>query len=115
MEWIKTEDKFPEVGKEIEIVCKHWEINWNGNFDPVYIEKGLVDEYGNFWDSEGPRMHQPSFWRPYQPERSKREDSQCINCFELEKACDNCFSGDGTCFKCGRLVRCGALNIVETQ
>lgn len=50
-----------------------------------------------------------------QPERSKREDSHCINCFELEKACDNCFSGDGTCFKCGRLVRCGALNIVETQ
>lgn len=49
-----------------------------------------------------------------QPERSKREDSQCHNCFELEQACGNSFSKDGICPYCERLVRCGALNSMET-
>lgn len=49
-----------------------------------------------------------------QPERSKREDSHCSNCFELEKVCENSFSQDGFCPECGRIVRCGALNSMET-
>jgi hypothetical protein len=75
MEWIKTSERKPEIDQEIEITCKHWECNWRGNFDFPYIDKGTYDKFGNFWDSEGARVHDPEYWRPYQPERSKREDS----------------------------------------
>jgi hypothetical protein len=51
-----------------------------------------------------------------QPERSKREDlSGCSNCKGLEEACENCFSQDGFCPNCGRSIRCGALNTMETS
>jgi hypothetical protein len=74
MEWINTEEKLPEAGQQIEMTCNHWESNWKGSFDSIYLSKGSYDEFGNFWDSEGCRLHSPSYWRPYQPERSKRED-----------------------------------------
>jgi hypothetical protein len=60
----------------------------------------------------------PKYWsfiQFNQPERSKRDDSHCHNCFEIEKAIGNCFSQDGICAKCGRYVRCGALNTDESQ
>ena len=63
MEWIKTEEKLPQKDQKIEMTCKHWEVNWSGNFDSIYIDKGSYDEFGNFWDSEGPRLHNPTYWR----------------------------------------------------
>ena len=65
-DWIKTEEKSPIVGQEIEMTCKHWEVNWVGKFEYPYIDKGSFDEFGDFWDSEGPRVHDPAYWRPLQ-------------------------------------------------
>lgn len=63
MEWIKTADKLPPEGQDIEMTCKHWEKNWESDFSDKYLEKGHYDEFGNFWDSEGCRVHNPSYWR----------------------------------------------------
>jgi hypothetical protein len=106
MGWIKTSEKLPMAGQEIEMTCKHWESNWTGNFGDSYIDKGSFDEFGNFWDSEGARIHDPTYWRPYQPERSKREDDKQPNNF----ICGNCHSYKLSASVC----RCGALNSMET-
>lgn len=64
MEWIKSTEQLPKSGQKIEMTCKHWEANWKGDFSELYIDKGIYDEFGNFWDCEGARVHDPSYWRP---------------------------------------------------
>lgn len=70
-DWIKTEEKLPEIDQPIEMTCKHWEKNWYGNFDEIYIDKGYMDKFGNFWSNEGVTLHNPTFWHLYQSEQRK--------------------------------------------
>lgn len=86
VDWIKTNEKLPEVGQKIEMTCKHWEVNWMGDFSDIYIVKGTFDEFGNFWDQEGPRLYDPMFWKPHQPERLNPEDH---NEDKLDMVCDS--------------------------
>jgi hypothetical protein len=116
MEWIKTEEKLPEVGQQIEMTCTHWEADWVGQFEYPYIEKGSFDEFGNFWNFEGCRLYNPSYWRPYQPERSKREDLPKWACRAVMMPNGLCHFEDGTIIDSQQPIDegCGALNSMET-
>lgn len=61
-EWIKSSKKLPNENEKIEMTCKQWELNWNGNFQEIYLEKGSFSN-GVFWDEEGPRIDNPTYWR----------------------------------------------------
>ena len=80
MEWIRTSEKKPEEKQQIEMTCKHWLANWEGNFDEIYIDTGMYWN-GDFWDDEGPRLHDPIFWRPN-------------NCTELHRIAPNNTGGN---------------------
>jgi hypothetical protein len=111
VDWKEIKKEWPPEDKDVLI--------WDGNYYNVAQlswKEGENDEIPVFQTGCGCGNRDVILWSflPDQPERSKREDSLCTNCFELEEAIGKCFSQEGICPKCGRIVRCGALNTMET-
>ena len=121
MEWKDIWKEEPPRNEEIFFMTGDEDIHYGEIFSDEKLRKcGFHSFYCKedyFCDSNTKYENRVIYWFPIpnQPERSKREDSRCTNCFQIEEAIGRCFSQDGFCLECGRLVRCGALSIVETQ
>lgn len=73
-EWIKTSEQMPEENQRIQMTCKHWLQNWEGNFEWPYIDDGFFFQ-GTFWvDCEGARIDDPIFWRPLISSKKLQEE-----------------------------------------